>query len=200
MKRRQFLQWLGGAGIAASGLIVPHRSIFLPPMGGWPQVAIGSFIIPKWLIGDYADGIAKGHFAYDEATETMSLFKHDPERAQVDGMFHSAHTGRTYDFYRAGDEPGYRAAIDDSLDTPSIGSVDRYTWQMQYPAMALPQSKWGITPDQKPIDEHQRRAMDQVRADAVALGIPFVGDTYVIDTDKWFQTDHYRQWFASQRV
>ncbi len=35
MKRRQFLQWLSGAGIAASGLIVPHRSIFLPPVGGW---------------------------------------------------------------------------------------------------------------------------------------------------------------------
>ena len=37
MNRRRFLQILTApAGLAAAELIVPHRTIFLPPRGGWP--------------------------------------------------------------------------------------------------------------------------------------------------------------------
>lgn len=32
--RRELLLFLGG--VAASGLLIPRRTIFLPPAGGWP--------------------------------------------------------------------------------------------------------------------------------------------------------------------
>ena len=91
MKRRQFLQWLTGAGIAASGLIVPHRSIFLPPVGGWPHGridAIVSLIIPKRDIDMYwAEEIAAGRMAYDPATEVLSLLKmSDPSPPSVNTL------------------------------------------------------------------------------------------------------------------
>lgn len=36
MNRRNLLRMLAGAAVAPSGLLVPERKIFLPPVGGWP--------------------------------------------------------------------------------------------------------------------------------------------------------------------
>ena len=46
----------------------------------------------------------------------------------------------------------------------------------------------------RPLDDAERQAMERVRADAVELGIPFVGDTYLIDTPRWHESDHYKTW------
>ena len=57
-----------GAGVAASGLIVPTRSIFLPPHGGWVQehymynantieIALG-YMVTYQDIADNLDGFA----------------------------------------------------------------------------------------------------------------------------------------------
>jgi hypothetical protein len=68
-----------GAGVAASGLIVPTRSIFLPPVGGWPhgRIAHASLIIPRSDIGMWAEEIAAGRMAYDDKTEVLSLLAYD---------------------------------------------------------------------------------------------------------------------------
>jgi hypothetical protein len=75
MKRRTFLQLLAGASVGA-GLLVPKRSIFLPPIGGWPG-PYARLIIPRSDIGPWAEGIASGKYHYDMHTEMLSLMEFD---------------------------------------------------------------------------------------------------------------------------
>lgn len=55
MNRRGFLALLGGAGAAllVPELLVPKRTIFLPPAGGWPVDALASGKIRRFLGIDF---------------------------------------------------------------------------------------------------------------------------------------------------
>jgi hypothetical protein len=80
MNRRKFLGFLaaGGAIAAAPALLLPERTIFLPPIGGWPHgriEALMQMIIPKSDIDFWADEIAEGQFSYDPVTEVLRLLK-----------------------------------------------------------------------------------------------------------------------------
>jgi hypothetical protein len=203
--RRKLLGMLAAGAIAAPGLLVPRKTIFLPPLGGWPQIPIASFMIPKWSIGEYAEGLAKGHFLYDESTETMSLLKHDPERAQIDGKFHSP-SGRIYDWEVVADGAGGRAAIDDELDKPQqdmeLAAVVRaeHLALNADPVMNLPRISDvdKITWESFPTSAQERRVMDILRDDAIAKGLPVIPDTYCLDANRLLESDYYKK-FAERR-
>lgn len=57
MNRRGLLQLLAGsaAALAAGELLIPSRTIFLPPRGGWPTSRLGMYFGTAWLPG-YAEG------------------------------------------------------------------------------------------------------------------------------------------------
>lgn len=82
VKRRHFLAMLGAAGaLAGSELLLPKRSIFLPPIGGWPhgRIAHASLIVPRdeFAYGWWDADVATGRMAYDKATEVLSLLEFD---------------------------------------------------------------------------------------------------------------------------
>jgi hypothetical protein len=198
ISRRKLLSMLAAGAIAAPGLLIPRKTIFLPPIGGWPQVAIASFSIPKWLIDGYADGLAKGHFSYDEATETMSLLKHDPERAQVDGKFHSP-GGRVYDWEDVAHNGGKRAEIDDAMDATKqnleAAALHRAEQLKIYadPAMSLPHVRDinDITWEYFPTSPQERVVMDALRQDAISKGLPIIPGTYCLDDNKLYDHPHF---------
>jgi hypothetical protein len=55
MNRRELFALLAGAVAAPSELIVPERTIFLPPAGGWP-------VRPRW--GDKTWAAASYHYSF----------------------------------------------------------------------------------------------------------------------------------------
>jgi hypothetical protein len=138
ISRRGFLGMLGAGGVGASALLLPRKTIFLPPPGGWPRGALASMVIPRTDLEYYAEAIASGRCEYDMHSETMTIYQLDP--AHHAGKFHSA-TGRKYDWKddESGEiidwiKSGYgrdvpvinhskRADIDDRLDryTPRNG-------------------------------------------------------------------------------
>jgi hypothetical protein len=61
---------LGAA--AAPVLLMPHRSIFLPPSMGWPHLPYASLIIPASDKHYWNAEIAQGKATYDDATEMMN--------------------------------------------------------------------------------------------------------------------------------
>jgi hypothetical protein len=85
ISRRKFLTFAAGA---AGALLVPelalsNRTIFLPPVGGWPhgRIAHASLIIPRSDIYMWAEGLASGKYHYDIHSEVLSLMEFDPARA-----------------------------------------------------------------------------------------------------------------------
>lgn len=81
MNRRGFLKILGGAGvaIAAAELLIPERTFFLPPRGGWLQPTLPSLIgytpLEQWVI----------------RSRTRVMFITNPDiHARGPGSFHEA--------------------------------------------------------------------------------------------------------------
>jgi hypothetical protein len=81
ISRRKFLGFAAGA---ASALLLPelavsNRSIFLPPIGGWPhgRIAHASLVIPRSDIHMWAEGLASGKYHYDVHSEVLSLMEFD---------------------------------------------------------------------------------------------------------------------------
>jgi hypothetical protein len=70
------------AGAAAAPLIlVPHRSIFLPPSMGWPHLPYASMIIPVSDKHYWDAEIATGKATYDDSTEMMSWWASPEDHA-----------------------------------------------------------------------------------------------------------------------
>lgn len=151
------------------------------------------------MLAPYAEGIASGKYAWDPATKTMSLMRLEDEYVE-DGLFHSTHTGRTYDFWRAGDEPGYRAAIDDELDKPAQNTVLQAKIRAEHneihadPLMNLPTISdiSNITWEHFPTCAQEKAVMDMLKQEAIALGIPIIAGTYCIDGNRVFETEYYK--------
>ena len=183
------------AGVGTTALLVPKRTIFLPPRGGWAQWPIAQMIIPRSdAAAFYADGIAAGLYSYDEATETMSLLKRDTRHH--DDKWNSP-SGRTYDLESLWDYPRNRAAIDDALDAP-IGVQSnakeraRIIEKYSHPVPNLPNTTHGS--DAEIADWGPPALIASLKADAIARGVPFVGDSYRVDMARWMETEDYRQW------
>lgn len=88
ISRRKFLGFATGAAgaLLLPELIAPHRSIFLPPIGGWPG-PYAALIIPRHDIHMWAAEIAAGNMAYDPETEVLSLLKmSEPTHGTVETM------------------------------------------------------------------------------------------------------------------
>src|ERR1700728_1459142 len=94
ISRRKLFGFLAAGAVVGTELIA-HRTIFLPPRGGWPRWALVSLVIPKDQLPFYADDIAAGRFTYDESTEIMTLLQ--PNIGHINGKFHSR-SGRTYEW------------------------------------------------------------------------------------------------------
>lgn len=75
--RRQFLSILAGAMplIAAPALLLPRRSFFLPPPGGWPRSlpSLNAYLTSPnawYLKTDHPDGLKKYHrYRCEDLTE-----------------------------------------------------------------------------------------------------------------------------------
>jgi hypothetical protein len=95
MNRRNFIALLTGA-LAAPVLLAPKRTFFLPPVGGWPNDAIGytvtraeiadnlykvalaRLVIPSSEAHYWNEELAAGRVTYDINTETMTMWERPP--------------------------------------------------------------------------------------------------------------------------
>jgi hypothetical protein len=140
VSRRKLLSMLAGGALAAPLLLMPRKTIFLPPIGGWLS-PIAQLVIPDMLLPDYEEGIKSGKFTYFrnapyEKTKIVKGFNREyrdtyiidkevtisqwwAEEVENDGKFHSPNTGKTYDFGLV-DGTGSRAAIDDEGMTADL--------------------------------------------------------------------------------
>lgn len=194
ISRRKLFGLLGSAAVGAT-LLVPHRTIFLPPRGGWPQQFLGQIIVPHEDLPYYADGIASGLYSYDTETEMMTLLKriasHEP------GKFHSARTGVRYNWDDVGSH-ARRSLVDDRRDfvPPSKQSIKQSRSFVGHPVPWLPKKTAWYTDDASewgPPD-----MVEKLKADAILLGVPFVGESLLVDMDQWVQTDGYRDWMRQR--
>jgi len=84
ISRRKLLGMLGAGALIAPQLLIAKRTIFLPPIGGWPhgRIAHASLIVPRnqFSYGWWDQEIASGRMAYDPATEVLSLLEFDEDR------------------------------------------------------------------------------------------------------------------------
>jgi hypothetical protein len=71
LTRRKLLGMLAAGAIVAPSLLIPKRSIFLPPIGGWPR-ALATMSIPAEHVSWWAADIAAGRASYDVTTEIMT--------------------------------------------------------------------------------------------------------------------------------
>jgi hypothetical protein len=196
ISRRRLLGLVAGGGAAiAAELLLPHRTIFLPPRCGWPEPCLASLIIPREDLPYYADGIASGLYSYSHDTEVMTLLKriasHEP------GKFHSTRTGRKYDWADVGTEYG-RSLIDDKLDYAPASSKERKEALAfsGHPATWLPKKTSYYTDDA--TNWGPPEVVAKLEMDAIAAGVPFVGDSIVVDFERWEQTDSYRDWLRQR--
>jgi hypothetical protein len=78
LSRRKLLGMLAPGAAVAPSLLLRERTIFLPPIGGWPhgRIAYASLIIPRDdATMYYSEEIASGRMEYDPETEVMSLIQ-----------------------------------------------------------------------------------------------------------------------------
>jgi hypothetical protein len=80
ISRRKFFGLLAAGAIIAPELLLPRKTFFLPPMGGWisPLASLKIEFDDQWVTRDmYAEGLASGKFTYDEHTKMMSVWRLD---------------------------------------------------------------------------------------------------------------------------
>lgn len=195
ISRRKLFGVLAGGAVMASELLLPRRSIFLPPRGGWPRWKVAELFVPREDVGFYAEGIASGRFSYDSSSQMMALLQ--PDIGHVNGKFHSR-SGRVYDWADV-DATGRRATIDDRLEKPSPVKTRKSESIREAdgsnPALWLPNT-W--TPEDEYANFGPPEVIRRLKTDAVQLGIPFVAGTDKIDLEAWYGTDHYKRWQAAR--
>jgi hypothetical protein len=73
--RRGFMAMLAAGAILAPGLLIPRRTFFLPPIGGWGAHPLASLMIPSEVTPLWAEELAAGRVTYDAQTQIMSLWE-----------------------------------------------------------------------------------------------------------------------------
>jgi hypothetical protein len=79
ISRRKLFGLVAAGALVAPELLLPRRTIFLPPRGGWPHGRLAALIIPPEHAHWWAPERAAGKVEYDLATQTMTLLRQDKD-------------------------------------------------------------------------------------------------------------------------
>ena len=76
--RRKLLGLLAAGAVIAPALLEIQRTIFLPPVGGWPHGRLAALIIPPEDAYMWGSEIEAGKVEYDAVNQLMTLLKSGP--------------------------------------------------------------------------------------------------------------------------